>query len=439
MRFAIQPCINNFIKMSEINISESISEQITAIGQRARTASRTLTGISTDQKNLILHKMANSVDSNREIISDANNQDVADAKKQGLAPALIDRLLLTDSRISTMAAGIREVAALPDPVGRILGKRTKENGLEIQKRSVPIGVIGMIYESRPNVTADAAALCLKSSNAIILRGGSEALRSNMAIADALIEGGRAAGMPEHALQLVPLRDRLAVQAIITMPEYVDLIIPRGGEGLIRAVAENATVPVLKHYKGVCHIYVDAGADLKMALSIVENAKCQRPGVCNAAETLLVDQAIAGSWVPVIAAYLSGRGVELRGDQQSQILAGNILPATEDDWYAEYLDMILAIRIVDGVEQAVEHINHYGSGHSDAIVTENPEHQNYFTRMVDSAAVYVNASTRFTDGAEFGMGAEIGISTDRLHARGPVGLEELTTYKYVVFGNGQIRE
>jgi glutamate-5-semialdehyde dehydrogenase len=425
--------------MSEINIAESISDQINAIGQRARTASRALAGISTEQKNLILLSMADSVESNRKTIGDANNQDIAEARKQGLAPAMIDRLLLTDSRISTMATGIRAVAALPDPVGRILGTRTKENGLEIQKRAVPIGVIGMIYESRPNVTADAAALCIKSSNAIILRGGSEALRSNKAIADALIEGGRVAGLPGHSLQLVPMRDRMAVQALITMHKYVDLIIPRGGEGLIRAVAENATVPVLKHYKGVCHVYVDAGADLKKALSIVENAKCQRPGVCNAAETLLVDRAVADSWLPVIAACLSERNVELRGDLQSQLLAGNILPATEEDWYTEYLDMILAVRIVDGIEQAVEHINHYGSGHSDAIVTENPEHQDYFTRMVDSAAVYVNASTRFTDGAEFGMGAEIGISTDKLHARGPVGLEELTTYKYVVFGNGQIRE
>ncbi|MFN2372613.1 MAG: glutamate-5-semialdehyde dehydrogenase [Cyclonatronaceae bacterium] len=435
----MKTCINNSTKMSEINISESITEQITAIGQRARTASRALAGISTEKKNNILLSMADSLERNRKTISDANKQDVADAGKQDLATALIDRLLLTDSRINSMAAGIRDVAALPDPVGRILGTHTKANGLEIQKRAVPIGVIGMIYESRPNVTADAAALCLKSSNAIILRGGSEALRSNRAIADALVEGGRGAGLPEHSLQLVPMRDRLAVKALITMQKYVDLIIPRGGEGLIRAVAENATVPVLKHYKGVCHIYVDGGADLKKALSILENAKCQRPGVCNAAETLLVDRAIADSWVPVMAALLSERSVELRGDQQAQSLARNILPATEEDWYTEYLDLILAVRIVDGIEQAVEHINHYGSGHSDAIVTENPEHQNYFTRMVDSAAVYVNASTRFTDGAEFGMGAEIGISTDRLHARGPVGLEELTTYKYVVFGNGQIRE
>jgi len=425
--------------MSEITISESISEQITAIGQRARIASRALMGLTTEQKNTILVGMADSVDKNRKAIREANDKDVADARKKGLSPAMVDRLVLTDTRMNDMITGIRNVAVLPDPVGRILGRHTKENGLEIQKRAVPIGVIGMIYESRPNVTADAAALCLKASNAIILRGGSEALRSNQAIADALISGGRDAGLPEHALQLVPIRDRQAVQALITMHKYVDLLIPRGGEGLIRAVAENATVPVLKHYKGVCHIYVDAGADPKKAITIVENAKCQRPGVCNAAETLLVDRSIAGSWLPEMAAILTARNVELRGDELSQKLADGILPATEDDWYAEYLDLILAVRIVDGIEQAVEHINHYGSGHSDAIVTENPEHQEYFTRMVDSAAVYVNASTRFTDGAEFGMGAEIGISTDRLHARGPVGLEELTTYKYVVQGTGQIRE
>jgi glutamate-5-semialdehyde dehydrogenase len=425
--------------MSEITISESISEQITAIGQRARIASRAMMGLTTEQKNKILVSMADSVDQKRKTIRVANDKDIADAREQGLSPSMVDRLLLTDSRMNDMITGIRNVAALPDPAGRILGRHTKENGLDIQKRAVPIGVIGMIYESRPNVTADAAALCLKASNAIILRGGSEALRSNQAIADALITGGRDAGLPEHALQLVPIRDRRAVQALITMHKYVDLLIPRGGEGLIRAVAENATVPVLKHYKGVCHIFVDAGADPKKALSIVENAKCQRPGVCNAAETLLVDRSIAANWLPEMAALLTARNVELRGDEQAQKLAVGIHPATEDDWYAEYLDLILAVRIVDGIEQAVEHINHYGSGHSDAIVTENPVHQEYFTRMVDSAAVYVNASTRFTDGAEFGMGAEIGISTDKLHARGPVGLEELTTYKYVVLGTGQIRE
>lgn len=425
--------------MSESDNSESITQQITAIGQRARKASHSLMGLETEQKNQILTGMADEIDIYRNSILKANEKDVAEAVKHGLAPALTDRLLLNDSRMNAITAGIRDIAALPDPVGRILGTRTKENGLVIEKRAVPIGVIGMIYESRPNVTADATALCLKASNAIILRGGSEALRSNQAIADALIEGGCKAGLPEYALQLIPIRDRRAVQALITMDQYVDLIIPRGGEGLIRAVAGNATVPVLKHYKGVCHIYVNSDADLNKARSIVENAKCQRPGVCNAAETLIVDRDIAEKWLPEISAVLTAGKVELRGDEYARSLVPDMLPATEDDWYAEYLDLILSVRVVDGIEQAVEHINHYGSGHSDAIVSENEAQQRYFTKMVDSAAVYVNASTRFTDGAEFGMGAEIGISTDRLHARGPVGLEELTTYKYVVHGTGQIRE
>lgn len=425
--------------MSESDNSESITQQITAIGQRARKASHSLMGLETEQKNQILTGMADEIDKYRNSILKANEKDVAEAVKHGLAPALTDRLLLNDSRMNAMTAGIRDIAALPDPVGRILGTRTKENGLVIEKRAVPIGVIGMIYESRPNVTADASALCLKASNAIILRGGSEALRSNQAISDALIEGGCKAGLPEYALQLIPIRDRRAVQALITMDQYVDLIIPRGGEGLIRAVAGNATVPVLKHYKGVCHIYVNSDADLNKARSIVENAKCQRPGVCNAAETLIVDRNIAEKWLPEISAVLTAGKVELRGDEYARSLVPDMLPATDDDWYAEYLDLILSVRVVDGIEQAVEHINHYGSGHSDAIVSENEAQQRYFTKMVDSAAVYVNASTRFTDGAEFGMGAEIGISTDRLHARGPVGLEELTTYKYVVHGTGQIRE
>jgi glutamate-5-semialdehyde dehydrogenase len=352
---------------------------------------------------------------------------------------MVDRLVLNDDRMAAMIKGLRDIAALPDPVGRILKSWKKDNGLLLKKVAVPIGVIGMIYESRPNVTADAAALCLKASNAIILRGGSEALRSNQAIADALREGGRKAGLPDHAIQLVPVRDRAAVRALITMDKYVDVIIPRGGEGLIRAVAENATVPVLKHYEGICHVYVDAAADQAKAWSIVENAKCQRPGVCNAAETLLVDAALDPQWLSKMADVLEARGVELRGDERARAIVPSMKEAVEQDWRTEYLDLILSVRVVDGIEQAVEHINTYGSGHSDAIVTEDTGKQDYFGRMVDSAAVYINASTRFTDGAEFGMGAEIGISTDRLHARGPVALEELTTYKYVVTGTGQIRQ
>ncbi len=425
--------------MTDKTTGESIKKQILELGRNARRASRALMGWTADRKNRALESMADHLVRHIPQILEANKKDVTEAQENGLSDAMVDRLLLNEERIKAMIQGVRDVAALPDPVGRVLKSWEKENGLLLKKIAVPIGVIGMIYESRPNVTADAAALCLKASNAIILRGGSESLRSNQAIADALQEGGRAAGLPEHAIQLVPMRDRDAVRALITMDQYVDVIIPRGGEGLIRAVAENATVPVLKHYEGICHVYVDGEADPVKAWSIVENAKCQRPGVCNAAETLLVDSALDAEWLIKMANILEARGVELRGDERARRVVSSMKAVTEEDWRTEYLDLILSVRMVDGIEQAVEHINTYGSGHSDAIVTENPEKQDYFGRMVDSAAVYLNASTRFTDGAEFGMGAEIGISTDRLHARGPVALEELTTYKYVVTGSGQIRE
>lgn len=424
--------------MSRTDISDSIRDQVLELGRRAREASRALMGLTTEQKNDALQSMADALERRTGVIQEENEKDVHEAGKNGLSDAMVDRLVLNDQRIAAMIQGFRDIAALPDPVGRILKSWEKENGLLLEKTAVPIGVIGMIYESRPNVTGDAAALCLKASNAIILRGGSEALRSNQAIADALREGGSATRLPEDAVQLIPVRDRDAVTALITMDNYVDVIIPRGGEGLIRAVAANATVPVLKHYEGVCHVYVDGEADPAKALAITDNAKCQRPGVCNAAETLLVDASIAGSWLPEIAGILERKGVELRGDERARKLVPSMKPATDEDWFTEYLNLILSVRIVDGIEEAVGHINHYGSGHSDAIVTENRSHQDYFARMVDSAAVYINASTRFTDGAEFGMGAEIGISTDRLHARGPVGLEELTTYKYVVKGDGQVR-
>jgi len=425
--------------MSHTEISESIRDQIRELGRKARKASRELMGLTTEQKNDALNAMADALERRKNDIQEQNALDVAEAKANGLSDAMVDRLMLDDNRMASMIQGFRDIAKLPDPVGRILKSWDKENGLKLEKRAVPIGVIGMIYESRPNVTGDAAALCLKASNAIILRGGSEALRSNQAIAHALQEGGAATKLPGHSVQLVPIRDREAVTALITMDEFVDVIIPRGGEGLIRAVAENATVPVLKHYEGICHVYVDAEADPIKAWAITENAKCQRPGVCNAAETLLVDAAIAESWLPKMSEILQKRGVELRGDDRAREIVPSMKPATEKDWQTEYLDMILSVRVVDGLDEAIEHINHYGSGHSDAIVTENRERQHWFGRMVDSAAVYINTSTRFTDGAEFGMGAEIGISTDRLHARGPVALEELTTYKYVVTGTGQIKE
>ncbi|MEX0771346.1 MAG: glutamate-5-semialdehyde dehydrogenase [Balneolaceae bacterium] len=419
-------------------VKETVAEQMETIGRRARRASRELTGLSTEDKNRILNAMADALERHTQKIQEINREDVEEGKAKGLSGAMVDRLILNDKRMDAMIRGVRDIANLPDPVGRVLKSWKKENGLKLNKVSVPIGVIGMIYESRPNVTADAASLCFKASNAIILRGGSEALRSNKAIAEALLEGGRSAGLPEYALQLVPVRDREAVQKLITMDEFVDVIIPRGGEGLIRAVAENATVPVLKHYEGICHVYVDQAADPEMALKIVENAKCQRPGVCNAAETLLVHSELAEKWLPRAIEMLRDLKVELRGDERSRAIDSSLKPATEEDWKTEYLDLILSIRVVDSVEEAVDHINTYGSGHSDAIVSGNREARQYFKTRVDSAAVFVNTSTRFMDGAEFGMGAEIGISTDRLHARGPVALEELTSYKYIVEGEGQVR-
>lgn len=425
--------------MNNTETEQDIKTLVTEIGRQAREASHKLMALEEHQKNRILISMADAIDAKRKQIRSENLLDVEEGKKNGLSDAMVDRLDLNEGRLDSMIQGVRDIANLPDPVGRILKSWKKENGLQFRKTSVPIGVIGMIYESRPNVTADAGALCLKASNAIILRGGSEALRSNRAIADAMLEGGRAAGLPEHSLQLIPVRDREAVKQLITMDRYVDVIIPRGGEGLIRAVAENATVPVLKHYKGVCHVYIDKAADKDKALEIIVNAKCQRPGVCNAAETLLIDREIAESWLPLAAEVLRNNNVELRGCKVSRTLIPDMKEAVEEDWGTEYLDLILSVKIVDGVEEAIEHINRYGSGHSDAIVSEDQRVQDLFGKIVDSAAVYINTSTRFTDGAEFGMGAEIGISTDRLHARGPVALEELTTYKYVVSGEGQIKK
>jgi glutamate-5-semialdehyde dehydrogenase len=362
---------------------------------------------------------------------------------------MLDRLNLDDKRIAAMARGLREVAVLPDPVGRILDERTRPNGLKLLKVSTPIGVVVIIYESRPNVTADAASLCFKSGNATILRGGKEALNSNQFIARTMIEAGKIAhpGFPEFAIQVVPSSDREAIPLLLSLTQYVDLCMPRGGEGLIRAVAECSMVPVIKHYKGVCHVFVDAGADLKMAAEIAMNAKVQRPGVCNAMETLLVDQAVAGEFLPVIGAQLFEKHVEIRADEsalkwleplRSTYQTSRLRPASEQDWFTEYNDYILNVRVVDGVKAAVDHINFYGSAHSDSIVTAIDTHAKQFLADVDSAAVYWNASTRFTDGGEFGMGAEIGISTDKIGARGPMGLEELTSYKWLGIGSGQVR-
>ncbi len=392
--------------------------------------------------------MADALGRNRAGILAANAEDMEHAAQMGLSAAMLDRLKLDDKRIDGMANGLREVAALPDPVGRILDDRTRPNGLRLQKISTPIGVVVIIYESRPNVTADAASLCFKSGNATILRGGREAIHSNQAIAKVLTESAAAAfgRFPVHAIQVVGTTDRNAVRELLALTQYVDLCMPRGGEGLIRAVADCSKVPVIKHYKGVCHVYVDGAADLEMAGEIVMNAKCQRPAVCNAMETLLVDAPVAAGFLPVIAARLDGRKVEMRADDPARKIleasvahpARAIRPATDQDFYTEYNDYILNIRVVDGVGQAIEHINQYGSAHSDSIVTRDEGRAREFLAGVDSAAVYWNASTRFTDGGEFGMGAEIGISTDKIGARGPMGLEELTSYKWIGLGNGQVR-
>ncbi|MGA2174036.1 MAG: glutamate-5-semialdehyde dehydrogenase [Verrucomicrobiota bacterium] len=426
----------------------TLTEQMTRLARQAREASRPLAQLTTSQKNGCLLAMADAIEADRAAIQQANDLDMEAAALHGLSSAMLDRLKLDDKRIAGMAKGLRDVAALPDPVGRVLDDRTRPNGLRLQKISTPIGVVVIIYESRPNVTADAASLCFKSGNATILRGGKEALQSNQAIAETLVRAAtrQLPAFPAHAIQVVPTTEREAIRELLALTQYVDLCMPRGGEGLIRAVAEVSKVPVIKHYKGVCHVYVDADADLKMAEEIAFNAKCQRPAVCNAMETLLVDRAVAPAFLPVMGRRLQGKKVELRADEASRkILESSLAPgggairaASEQDFFTEYNDYILNIRVVDGVGQAIEHVNRYGSAHSDSIVTRNEAHAREFLAGVDSAAVYWNASTRFTDGAEFGMGAEIGISTDKIGARGPMGLEELTSYKWLGFGSGQLR-
>jgi glutamate-5-semialdehyde dehydrogenase len=426
----------------------NLMEQMTALARQAKAASRELAKLTSAEKNACLLAMAEALAKNADALKAANALDMDAGAKHGLSAAMLDRLKLDDKRIAGMAHGLREVAALPDPVGRMLDERTRPNGLKLRKISTPIGVVVIIYESRPNVTADAASLCFKSGNATILRGGKEALHSNQIIAQTMIEAGKKTltHFPGHAIQVVPTTDREAVPALLSLTQYIDLCMPRGGESLIRAVTDCSKVPVIKHYKGVCHVFVDADADLRMAEDIVMNAKVQRPAVCNAMETLLVDQAVAGTFLPQIAPKLADKKVELRCDAVSLGLVksaiGNrpsvIKAAAEQDWFTEYNDYILNVRVVDGAQAAIDHINYYGSAHSDSIVTRNEGHAKQFLAEVDSATVYWNASTRFTDGGEFGMGAEIGISTDKIGARGPMGLEELTSYKWLGLGNGQIR-
>ena len=427
----------------------TLTEQMTQLARQAKGASRELAKLTTQEKNACLLAMADALEANAPAIKSANALDLEGAAKAGLSSAMLDRLKLDDKRIATTARGVREVAGLPDPVGRVLDERKRPNGLKLKKVSTPIGVVVIIYESRPNVTADAASLCFKSGNATILRGGKEAMHSNQTIARVMVEAARRRALPafpEHAIQVVGTTEREAIKELLSLTQYVDLCMPRGGEGLIRAVAECSKVPVIKHYKGVCHVYVEAEADLNMAEAIAMNAKVQRPAVCNAMETLLVDKAVAPKFLPVIAQKLGEKNVELRVDKASLAMI-NAIPeakklklrsATDDDYFTEYNDYILNVRVVDGVKQAIDHINHYGSSHSDSIVTRDEAAAQQFLHEVDSATVYWNASTRFTDGGEFGMGAEIGISTDKIGARGPMGLEELTSYKWIGIGNGQVR-
>lgn len=417
----------------------SLPEILEQIGQRAASASRILAQATTARKNEALLAIANRIEQEMETILAANEVDLKAGSERGLTSAMLDRARLNTKRIQTIATSVREVVDLTDPIGEVIKEWSRPNGLRISKVRVPIGVIGIIYESRPNVTSDAASLCLKAGNAVILRGGSEAIQSNMVLAEAVSNGCKDAGFPEYSVQLVPSTDRAAVTLMAQLDRYIHLIIPRGGRSLIEAVASAARMPVIKHFDGICAVYVDRLADLQMAKRIVVNAKCQRPSVCNAVETLLVHEDVAREFLPDCARALWERGVELRGDVATQqILGSKVRPATEEDWRTEYLDLILAIKTVRGLEEAVEHIEGHGSHHSDAIVTENEMVAQKFLRQVDSAAVFWNASTRFNDGAEFGFGAEIGISTDRLHARGPMGLEELTSYKYLVAGTGQVR-
>lgn len=420
-------------------MTESVLDYMTRLGQAAREASRVLARASTAQKNRALQAAASALDAARPELVAANELDLAAARANGLEPAMVDRLALTPAVIDSMIEGLRQVATLPDPIGEIQGMRYLPSGIQVGKMRVPLGVIGIIYESRPNVTIDAASLCLKSGNATILRGGSEAIHSNQAIARCIQQGLAEAGLPAAAVQVVETTDRAAVGALISMPEFVDVIVPRGGKGLIERISRDAKVPVIKHLDGVCHVYIDVAADLDKAIRVADNAKTQRYSPCNAMETLLVHSAIADRVLPPLAAIYRDKGVELRGCERTRALLGSdVLAASEDDWYAEYNAPILAIRIVDSLDAAIEHINKYGSQHTDAIITENFTDARRFLTEVDSSSVMVNASTRFADGFEYGLGAEIGISTDKLHARGPVGLEGLTSEKFVVFGDGHIR-
>ena len=420
-------------------MSKEIKDKITKMGSDALTASRALANLTTDQKNKILLAMADGILSDADQIISANAIDLDNAVNNNLTNSMIDRLRLDQKRIEAIADGIRQVATLPDPVGEIMDEWERPNGIKIKQIRVPIGIIGIIYESRPNVTSDAAVLCLKTGNATILRGGKESINSNIAISDSLQNAGEKAGLPENSIQLIPFTDRESVKHLAEMDEYLDLIIPRGGAGLIEAVVSMARMPVIKHYDGICHTYVDSECDLEMASNVVMDAKTQKPSVCNALETLLVSEKIADTFLPAIGTLLSEQQVEIRADDFSRNLLGvDSVEVKPDDWKTEYLDLIVSIKVVSDVNEAIDHINHYGSHHSDCIITESETNANQFMNNVDSATVFWNVSTRFSDGEEFGFGAEIGISTDKLHARGPMALRELTSYKYLISGKGQTK-
>lgn len=413
--------------------------ELLQLAKEARLASQKLACISSEVKNKVIKKMAESLLKNKKFILQANRKDVQLAKKEKLSQAFVDRLALNDQRIEDMADALLEIVRLDDPVGEVIKAWRRPNGLWIHKVRTPLGVVAIIYESRPNVTVESAGLCLKAGNSVILKGGSESLNSNISIHKLLVACLKEEGLPENTINLIASPSRKSLAYLLKLNQYIDVVIPRGGEGLIKYVTENSLIPVIKHYKGLCHIYVDEFADLNMAQRICFNAKVQRPGVCNAMETMLVHKDVAARFLPGMAREFVSAGVQLRGCPVTCRIIKTCRPATEKDFFTEYLDLILSVKVVGSLQEAVEHINHYGSHHSDAIITDSYEAALEFVRQVDSACVYINASTRFTDGYQFGLGAEIGISTDKLHCRGPMALEELTTYKYIVFGNGQIRE
>ncbi len=416
----------------------TLQETIHEMGRNARQASYRLSQLSSDQKNAILHAMAAELRARVPSLLEANALDIAAGEAKGLSGAMLDRLRLDEKRVEAIAAGIDQVATLPDPVGQVMDDWSRPNGIRIQQVRVPIGTIGIIYESRPNVTADAAVLCFKTGNATILRGGSEAIHSNRAIADALQAGGASAGLPDHAIQLIPFTDRESVTILAQMDKWLDLIIPRGGKGLIETVVSQARMPVIKHYDGICHLYADKDLDEDVAVTLAVNSKTQKPGVCNALEDLLVHRDVAESFLPKAAAALREKGVQLRGCDRTLAILPDVVPATEEDWTTEFLDLILAVKVVDSMEEAIDRINTNGSHHTDVISTRDVATAERFLRDVHSACVFHNVSSRFADGGEFGFGAEIGISTDKLHARGPMGLRELTSYQYRVRGEGQVK-